>query len=142
MSALPVTGNCHCGRVAVELSSDHAASELPLRACQCSFCRKHNARTVVDPQGQVRIRGHGPTDILRYRFGLRTADFFLCSGCGVYLGAVCRIDGADYSTINVNCFPDPGFAGRAAEPAIFDGETEAERLARRRAAWTPTIVED
>ena len=31
--------------------------ELPVRACQCGFCRAHGARTAADPEGRVRFEG-------------------------------------------------------------------------------------
>jgi len=50
------TGGCHCGNIEIELTTDIPPSEIEIRACQCSFCRKHNSRTVSDPHGQVSIR--------------------------------------------------------------------------------------
>ena len=35
-------GQCHCGAVRVEIEGVEAA-DLPLRACQCGFCRRHRA---------------------------------------------------------------------------------------------------
>ncbi len=36
-------GGCHCGAIGVELQCKCAPHALILGACQCSFCRKHNA---------------------------------------------------------------------------------------------------
>ena len=35
-------GQCHCGAMRVAIEGVEAA-ELPLRACQCGFCRRHGA---------------------------------------------------------------------------------------------------
>jgi hypothetical protein len=43
-------GQCHCGAIRVELTSDRPPDEQALGACQCSFCRKHNARAFSDPK--------------------------------------------------------------------------------------------
>jgi hypothetical protein len=43
---------------------------------------------VSDRTGAVRILVHDPALLIRYGFGLRTADFLLCGRCGTYLGAV------------------------------------------------------
>src|SRR2546422_3634073 len=45
----------------------------------CSFCRKHGARTTSDPSGRVVITVRHPGQLLRYRFGLETADFLVCT---------------------------------------------------------------
>src|SRR5439155_217050 len=58
---------------------------LALRADTCSFCRRHGARTTSDPSGHVAITVHHPDQLLRYRFGLRTADFLVCTRCGIYV---------------------------------------------------------
>jgi len=46
-------GQCHCGAIRLQLISDKPPSEQILGACQCSFCRKHNARAFSDPRAQV-----------------------------------------------------------------------------------------
>jgi hypothetical protein len=80
--------------------------------------------------------------VSRYRFALRTADFIVCRTCGVYVGAVCTIDGATYATLNANVLDDrAAFTGRP-RPVSFEGETAAERLARRCRAWTPAVVHE
>ena len=49
-------GQCHCGAIGVQLISDKLPSDQILGACQCSFCRKHNARALSDPRAQVILR--------------------------------------------------------------------------------------
>ena len=34
----------------------------------------------------------------------------------------------------------PEFAGRVAEPVVYDGETPDARIARRKQKWTPTEI--
>jgi hypothetical protein len=48
-------GSCHCGNVRWILQSSFAFSDLPMRACQCSFCRKHGAVSTSDPKGESRF---------------------------------------------------------------------------------------
>jgi hypothetical protein len=38
-------GSCHCGVIEIELETDRLPKDQVVGACQCSFCRKHNART-------------------------------------------------------------------------------------------------
>lgn len=76
----------------------------------------------------------------RYRFGLKTADFLICRGCGVYIAAVIRIDGADFATLNVNVLDERDAFDPAPQIFHYDDESDAERIARRRQRWTPTTL--
>ena len=127
-------GGCHCGAIRVELDSD---KPLTPRACQCSFCRKHSARTVSDPQGHVTLRLRG--DVHRYRFGQKLADFLICPACGIYVGAVADLDGGTYAVLNLNAFDDPRLELDGA-PFSYDGESAETRNARRRERWTPARI--
>ena len=111
--------------------------EIELRACQCSFCRRHGARTFADPSGHALIESASAADIRHYRFGQRTADFLICAECGVYVAAVIETPDGLRATINAAGLALPGFDGRQAVPADFGAETRAERLERRRARWMP-----
>lgn len=124
-------GRCHCGAIGIALES---ATSLAPRACQCRFCRKHNARTVSDPSGSAVLILGGP--VVRYRFASRGADYILCARCGVYLGALAEIGGRLYATLNLNAFDDPRL-DLAAEPVSYEGEGAAARAERRRERWTP-----
>ena len=87
-----MSGSCHCGAVRVGVRLSRSPAEIELRACQCSFCRRHGARTFADPAGHALIESASAADIRHYRFGQRTADFLICAECGVYIAAV--IEGA------------------------------------------------
>ncbi len=50
-----LNGACHCGAIGLELTLPRPPEEEVVGACQCSFCRKHNARTVSDPKAQARL---------------------------------------------------------------------------------------
>jgi hypothetical protein len=130
----PYTGRCHCGALSVEYET---AKPLAPRECQCSFCRKHHARSVSDPDGAATITLDGET--LRYRFGRGLGDFLICGRCGVYVGVVQGIDGALFAVLNLTAFDDP-HDGLAGEPMDYEGETPEQRTARRRARWTPAQV--
>jgi hypothetical protein len=131
-----LTGRCHCGANRLELAT--AAPTAP-RACQCGFCRRHGARTVTDPQGMAYLLLE--PEAWRYRFGTRSSDYILCGRCGVYLGALAEIGGALYATLNLNAFDDPRL-DLAAVPVSYEGETLAEKRARRESRWTPAAVQE
>jgi hypothetical protein len=111
---------------------------LPLRACACTFCRRHGAKTTADPEGRAHIGAQDPALVSRYAFGLRTAEMLVCSRCGVYCGAVLRDGDAAWAVINTNLFLDAAF-DRPAEAVSYDGETEEQRIARRKRMWTPVL---
>lgn len=94
------TGQCHCGKVKAVFETQKTPQELGVRTCQCVFCRRHGAVNISDPEGQITI-GAAPVDLTRYRFALRTADFLICSHCGVYVAAVIGEGDKIYATINV-----------------------------------------
>lgn len=125
------TGQCHCGAIRFAFETK---KPLAPRACQCSFCRKHNARTVSNPEGAAEL-ALGP-EILRYQFGPKLADFLICGRCGVYAGALTEIDGRAYATLNLNAFDDPR-PELEATPVSYDDESAAAKADRRRANWTP-----
>jgi hypothetical protein len=83
----------------------------------------------------------GDAELLsRYRFGLGTSEFFTCRRCGVYVAAVCVIDGATYASLNCNVLDDRAAFTQPALRVAYDQEAVADRLARRRRAWTPASV--
>lgn len=124
-------GQCHCGAIRFEFETGRP---LAPRACQCSFCRKHGARTVSDPAGAV-VLTLGP-GTLRYRFGSRTTDFLVCGRCGIYAAAAAELEGRLYATLNVNAFENP-LPDLEAAPVSYDGEDAADKADRRRVKWTP-----
>ena len=131
------TGHCHCGTLRVEFET---SKPLAPRECQCSFCRKHHARSVSDPDGSAVLTLS--SDTLRYQFGTGSGEFVICGECGVYVGAVQAIDGQLYAVLNLTAFDDP-HDGLAGEAMSYDGESGVDRAARRRARWTPArIVEN
>jgi len=130
-------GGCHCGALTVELETE-APEALPLRECQCTFCRRHGALNTVDPNGHVRIVAD-KSALVRYRFALGTADFFVCARCGVYVG--CVIDDA-FATLNVRALAEAARFTQPARPMDWSAENADERRARRRKSWTPATVEE
>jgi hypothetical protein len=135
-----LVGSCHCGNLELAFETRQQPGDVTVRACACSFCRHHGARTVSDPDGRIVFVVHDPTELNRYRFGLGTADFLLCRTCGCYVGAIIEDAGSVYAIVNVNALQTPDVFARGAVPVSYDGEATAERQARRRARWTPAEV--
>jgi hypothetical protein len=134
-----LAGHCHCGAIHVILEPGVPTGDLPLRACQCGFCRRHGAATTSHPRSRLHIEA-APGSLNRYQFGRRAVDALLCEECGVYVASTIEADGARFATLNVAGVALPGFDGRIPEIADYDDETDEQRLARRIARWTPTVL--
>lgn len=133
-----LSGACHCGAIRLELTLARPPEEEVAGACQCSFCRKHNARTVSDPKAQARLLVHEPTELQRYRFGLAASEVVLCRRCGVYIAMLMTEAGKAWTTINIDALDERVRFPRPAEPRDFSGEAIEGRRERRKARWTPT----
>jgi hypothetical protein len=131
-------GKCQCGRLTVAFTTA-SVDALSLRACQCSFCRRHGSHTASDPAGRIVFTAE-PGALHRHQFGMRSADFLICKDCGVYVGVVARINGADYAAVNVVGSDIAELAAQPATKVNLDGETRPERDARRLRMWSPATV--
>jgi hypothetical protein len=129
-------GDCHCGQIKIEFASEQAISAFSPRACQCGFCRRHDAAMISDRSGQLTLAiNDGGTAI--YRFGLGITDFHICKRCGVFVAATWKDeDGTDYGVLNIRSLSTTE-AFAVPVPVSFDGESRIEREERRRANWTP-----
>ncbi|HEY3637117.1 MAG TPA: hypothetical protein VGK90_03115 [Rhizomicrobium sp.] len=130
-------GGCHCGNLEFVFEASQPLEALGLRADQCSFCRAHGARNTSDPNGTMSISVRDAGALIRYRFGLRTADFLICACCGVYIGALMEDGGASWFTVNVNAFRSAPHDDFPIAPANYEGEDIPARIARRKQRWTP-----
>ena len=137
--AASISGRCHCGNIKLSFESSLPVDQLPVRACACSFCRAHGARSTSNPNGRVQITVHNSEHLIRYRFGLKTADFLVCGRCGVYVAAVVTVGSASYATVNVNML-DSAKNFPQARSVSYEGESAAERIRRRKKNWTPAVV--
>src|SRR5437764_712256 len=88
-----ISGSCHCGNITFSLDWRPEPAEIPARACSCSFCLKHGGLWTSCPTGSLRITIRQPALVSRYSFGTRTAEFQVCSSCGVVPVVTSRIDG-------------------------------------------------
>jgi hypothetical protein len=137
--ALRYEGSCHCGAIRATLYASRPAAELEVRACQCSFCTRHGAKTVSDPAGRARFEIDGAA-LSWYLFETRTGMSLICNRCGTYAGVMIE-DGDNFlSVLNVRGLAVPELKDRTAEPKVYDGETPERRIARRKAMWTPTEI--
>lgn len=134
-----ITGRCHCGNISFALAWKPEPSEIPARACTCSFCTKHGGVWTSCPTGSLKVTVKEPSLVSNYAFGTKTAQFHVCSTCGVVPVVTSQIDGRLYAVVSVNAFEgvEPSLLRRAS--ATFDGEGEGDRLARRQRNWIANV---
>jgi len=134
-----IRGKCHCGNIAFSLTWEPDPLEIPARACSCSFCTKHGGVWTSNPGGALKVRVEDPSRVSRYAFGTRTADFHVCTRCGIVPVVTSSIEGRLYAVVSVNALEDVEASILRREPASFDGEAEDSRLARRKRNWIADV---
>jgi hypothetical protein len=134
-----IRGRCHCGNIAFVLTWEPDPIEIPARACTCSFCVKHGGVWTSNPQAALSVSVKEPALVSKYAFGTRTAEFHVCSRCGVVPVVTSLIDDHLYAVVSVNAFEvvEPALLSRAT--ANFDGEGEEPRLGRRKKNWIADV---
>ena len=133
-------GGCHCGNVSYEFSWPLGGDSIPVRACSCGFCTKHGAVYTSHPEAKFVAKIREDSFVNRYRFATKTAEFFVCTCCGVVPFVTSDIEGALYAVVNVNSFDgvDPGMLDGSVRN--FDGERREDRLSRRARTWIPDVT--
>jgi len=134
-----IDGQCHGGNIAFALAWPDASPDIPARACDCTFCVKHGGVWTSNPNARLRISVQDPTAVSTYEFGTKTAQFHVCSRCGVVPVASCRLDGRLYAVVNVNTFVDVDPSLLRGFSASFGGEGLGTRLARRARNWIADV---
>jgi hypothetical protein len=134
-----IHGKCHCGNIAFTLTWEPDPTQIPARACGCSFCTKHGGVWTSNPRGALEVAVKDPALVSKYAFGTRTADFHICSRCGIVPVVTSRIDGHLYAVVSVNAFEGIAQSLLQRAPANFDGEGTDSRLARRKRNWIADV---
>lgn len=140
MPPMQVTGRCHCGNISFVLQWRPEPVLIPARACSCSFCLKHAGLWTTCPAGSLRVEVRDASWHATYAFGTRTAEFHLCTRCGIVPVVTSRIDARLHAVVSVRALEDvdPSLI-QPAGSASFDDEAEAERLARRQKNWIADV---
>ena len=134
-----IHGKCHCGNISFSLTWDPEPNEIPARACGCTFCTKHGGVWTSNPRGALKVVVEDAAHVSRYAFGTKTAEFHICSRCGIVPVVTSRIDDHLYAVVSVNAFEnvDPSLLRRS--PMDFEGEGTDSRLARRKRNWIADV---
>ena len=134
-----IRGSCHCGNISFALTWEPDPTEIPARACTCSFCVKHGGVWTSSPSASLQVEVKDASAVSKYAFGTRTAVFHICARCGVVPVVTSEIEGQLYAVVSVNAFEnvEPSLLKRAS--VSFAEETEASRLSRRKRGWVANV---
>ncbi|HEX6997680.1 MAG TPA: aldehyde-activating protein [Gammaproteobacteria bacterium] len=130
-------GSCHCGTVRVEYETD---APVRLRQDGCGFCSSRGVKSASDPNGRLVVVSQ--LELVRYRFGHKTADFLICPTCGTYVAT--RMEGprGPVGVVNVVGLAIPELKDEPATLTSLDGESVEERIRRRLSRWTPMTLRE
>lgn len=136
---MQIEGKCHCGNITYVFHWPGDESEIPVRACSCTFCTKHGGTYTSHREAKLSAVIHDETLLSPYQFGTGTAEFYVCSRCGAVPFVTSEIEGTLYAVVNVNTFEgvDPSIFVQAVTD--FDGENTENRLDRRKSTWIPSV---
>jgi hypothetical protein len=140
MEAMPLKGKCHCGNIRYTLEWPAAQRSIPVRACGCTFCTKHGGKWTSHREARLMARLEDTALVSQYRFGTRTADFYVCGRCGVAPFVTSTIDGTLYAVVNVNTLEGVDRALLDESSTNFDDEGTSERLGRRKRNWIAEVT--
>lgn len=130
-------GGCHCGQLRVRFSTGLDPASFTPRACDCSFCCKHGAAYISDPAGRLSV-SFSQGVLRKYRQGSNTAEFLVCSQCGVLVAVTFEHDSRRYGAVNVKCLDGPTGFGSAvpSSPQVLSPE---EKVSRWLSLWVPDV---
>ena len=134
-----IRGNCHCQNISFVLAWEPEPGEIIARACGCSFCTKHGGVWTSCPTGRLEVTVRDPALVSRYAFGTATAEFHVCTRCGIVPLVTSRIRGGLYAVVSVNALESVAPALLRRVEATFDAESEEVRLARRMRNWIADV---
>ena len=76
----------------------------------------------------------------KYRFGHRTADFFICRECGAIPVVTSDVDNTTVGLVDVRMIEGFSWSRDSTSHSQLGGEGIEERLARRKRTWTGTVT--
>jgi len=137
---MTIDGKCHCGNISFALDWKAPGNEIQVRACGCSFCVKHGGVWTSHAGSTLEVAVRDPARVSRYQFGTGTAEFHLCTQCGVVPVVTSTIAGRVYAVVNVNTFENVEPSRLVRSSTNFDGEGVDDRLARRQRNWIADVT--
>ena len=136
---MQIVGHCQCGNISFVLECSTAPTEIPARACACSFCTTHDGVWSSLPSAKLKVRIKHPEQVDRHTFATETAEFHICKQCGDVPLVTSLIDGRLFAVVNVNALQGIPPDLLKHSPADFDGEGIEARIERRRRGWIADV---
>ena len=136
---MKIEGACHCGNISYVLTWPGSGTEIPVRECGCTFCRKHGGAWTSHRDSELTAVLDDESFVSKYRFGTTTAEFYVCSLCGAVPFVISDIENQLYAVVNVNTFEGVDSSTLIRSSTNFDGEDTDSRLERRRRNWIPNV---
>ena len=136
---MQIEGRCHCGNIDYRLNWPGDGTEIPVRACDCTFCTKHAGAWTSHRDSDLVATVRDESAISKYRFGTESADFYVCSRCGVVPFVISEIENHLYAVVNTNTFERINPSSFVRTATNFDGEDAGGRLERRKRNWIRTV---
>ncbi|MDE2090309.1 MAG: aldehyde-activating protein [Gammaproteobacteria bacterium] len=134
----PVRGSCHCGNILMDMELARAPDTYQPRACNCDFCRQHNAAYVSDPQGSLAIWIKDQNLSGKYSQGSGQAAFLFCKHCGVLVGVYYSHEGRVYAAVNARAVQGgkPFGPEQSASPQTLSA---SDKVQRWQALWFSSV---
>jgi hypothetical protein len=131
-----IRGSCHCGSIRFAFVSTIAAERLCPRACDCSFCQRHGASYISDPNGSLRLEVEKADALGTYRLGHGLAQFVFCRHCGVLVAVLFETEGRRFASLNSRCAQDARFGEpKSVSPQTLSSDEKTER-------WRQVMIPD
>jgi hypothetical protein len=130
-------GSCHCGNVEFTLFTETSVDDLVPRRCSCSMCSRHGASYISDPSARLVLSYRDQSLLSVYRLGHGTAQWIICSRCGVLTAVLCEIGDHLRAVVRVQSIVGQNFPAEV--PTNFEAESVAERLDRRAKTWIGAV---
>lgn len=130
-----LTGGCRCGNVTLEVHLSSEPERYNPRACDCNFCREHDAVYVSDPNGSVVVRVEAMSNLKFVQQGHGFAEFIFCAVCEQLIGVRWHQRGS----VNTRAFSGKTRFGKEipASPKHLSAE---EKVTRWGELWFPEFV--
>lgn len=128
-------GSCPCGAVTVEVTLTSDPSSYTPRACDCDYCRKHDAAYISDPNGSAVVTVSANSALKFEQQGDKLAEFLVCAACGQLVG----VRRQERGVINIRVLSDAeSFASQMpASPKQLGAE---QKIARWSKVWFAEFV--
>jgi hypothetical protein len=136
---MQIKGKCHCENISYVLEWPGEGPGITTRACSCAFCSKHGGNWTSHRDAELIADIRDASVVSKYRFGTKTADFYVCARCGVVPFVTSAIDDRLYAVVNVNTCDDIDPSSLVRTATNFDGEGMGDRLERRKRNWIQAV---